>query len=93
MVHVAKVYMTLHILMVSFTYIDPESADSDNTTTIAGIVAGVIVVIGIIVMIIGAVLFYHYRKCKKLALLLCTVVNYLGICYLSNVEIALVLLL
>ena len=64
MVHVAKLYMTLHIVMVSFTCIDPEAADSDNTATIyiTGIVAGVIVVIGIIVIIIGAVLFYRYRN-------------------------------
>ena len=57
--------------MVSFMYIDLESEDSDNTTTITGIVAGVIVVIGIIEIITGALLFYRYKKCKKLILLLC----------------------
>ena len=51
--------------MVSFMYIDPESEDSDNTTTITGIVAGVIVVIGIIEIITGALLFYRYKKCKS----------------------------
>jgi len=49
-------------------YIDPtiKSDDNDNTATIAGAIAGVIVVIGgIAVLIIGAALLYRYRKRKE----------------------------